>query len=245
MEVYLIAKSQPIYHTISQWLSKHHVDYKPTTTHSTEAIAEYAGRVCYDSFANPRPGGTQAYLQNILKQGHGSVLEHCVYTFAFVGLSRVCTHELVRHRAGFSYSQRSQRYCDEGCMNVVDPLQGIEIGDKLREEIRECIDKSRELYDKICSLLEREGYQRKVVRSVARYFLPQGISTEIVVTANARSWRHFLETRGSRHADREIRLLANKVLDKLLEDSPNLFGDYKREPLGDGTCEITTEWEKV
>ena len=78
-----------------------------------ERLAEFAGRLCYMSQANPAKRPTREYLDNIKKQGHGSVLEHANYSLLLEGVSRSLTHELVRHRAGFAYSQLSQRYVDE------------------------------------------------------------------------------------------------------------------------------------
>src|SRR5207244_5056183 len=78
-----------------------------------ERLAEFAGRICYMSQHNPANRSTAEYLENIKKQGHGSVLEHAVYVLLIEGISRSCSHELVRHRAGFGYSQLSQRYVDE------------------------------------------------------------------------------------------------------------------------------------
>ena len=78
-----------------------------------ERLAEFAGRLCYMSQKNPATRSTRDYLENIKKQGHGSVLEHANYSLLLEGVSRSLTHELVRHRAGFAYSQLSQRYVDE------------------------------------------------------------------------------------------------------------------------------------
>ncbi len=91
-----------------------------------ERLAEYAGRVCYMSQHNPVNRTTAEYLENIKKQGHGSVLEHAVYVLLIEGISRSCSHELVRHRAGFGYSQLSQRYVDESHAAFVMPpaIQG-------------------------------------------------------------------------------------------------------------------------
>src|SRR5438045_5680023 len=86
-----------------------------------ERLAEFAGRLCYMSQANPAKRPTREYLENIKKQGHGSVLEHSNYTLLLEGVSRSLTHELVRHRAGFAYSQLSQRYVDESNANFVVP----------------------------------------------------------------------------------------------------------------------------
>src|SRR6266481_1959177 len=86
-----------------------------------ERLAEFAGRICYMSQHNPANRSTADYLENIKKQGHGSVLEHAVYVLLIEGISRSCSHELVRHRAGFGYSQISQRYVDESHAAFVMP----------------------------------------------------------------------------------------------------------------------------
>ncbi|MGH9418733.1 MAG: FAD-dependent thymidylate synthase, partial [Thermoanaerobaculia bacterium] len=86
-----------------------------------EKLAEFAGRLCYMSQKNPASRATREYLENIKKQGHGSVLEHANYSVLLEGVSRSLTHELVRHRAGFAYSQLSQRYVDESDANFVVP----------------------------------------------------------------------------------------------------------------------------
>lgn len=89
----------------------------------TEFAVESAGRLCYLSFAKPRPGGSKAYHGHILESGHGSVLEHAVFNFIFEGVSRSLSHELVRHRAGVGISQLSQRFVDEsGCEFIIPPL---------------------------------------------------------------------------------------------------------------------------
>src|ERR1700752_691796 len=99
---------------------------------SGERLAEFAGRICYMSQHNPANRSTAEYLENIKKQGHGSVLEHAVYVLLLEGISRSCTHELVRHRAGFGYSQLSQRYVDESRAAYVVPPAII--GDAALEE---------------------------------------------------------------------------------------------------------------
>src|SRR5215216_3393023 len=86
-----------------------------------ERLAEFAGRLCYMSQHNPAKRETREYLENIKKQGHGSVLEHANYSILLEGVSRSLTHELVRHRAGFAYSQLSQRYVDESQASFVIP----------------------------------------------------------------------------------------------------------------------------
>src|SRR5207237_4689667 len=97
-----------------------------------ERLSEFAGRLCYMSQANPANRETRAYIANIKKQGHGSVLEHANYSLLLEGVSRSLTHELVRHRAGFAYSQLSQRYVDESQANFVVPPAIV--GDEVLEK---------------------------------------------------------------------------------------------------------------
>jgi len=228
---------------------------------SAEVLCEVAGRVCYMSFARPRPGGNRAYLEHIKESGHGSVLEHAVWNLLITGVSRSLTHELVRHRAGFSYSQLSQRYVDESTAEYVEP-DIIASDPELHAVWVAAVRCAREAYVRLVRLLESkledESFasrwlpsdatttdRRKLARQAARSVLPNATETKIFVTANARALRHFLELRGSRHAEPEIRKLANILLEVLQRESPHLFGDYRRIPLPDGTFEIVTDYRKV
>src|SRR5437867_12966382 len=110
-----------------------------------ERLAEFAGRVCYMSQHNPAKRATREYLDNIKKQGHGSVLEHANYTLLLEVVSRSLTHELVRHRAGFAYSQLSQRYVDESDANFVIPPAIV--GDETLESVwRAQIEQAQSVY---------------------------------------------------------------------------------------------------
>src|SRR4026209_2242351 len=110
-----------------------------------ERLAEFAGRLCYMSQKNPASRNTREYLENIKKQGHGSVLEHANYSLLLEGVSRSLTHELVRHRAGFAYSQLSQRYVDESEANFVVPPAIV--GDEaLEKEWRAQIEEAQRCY---------------------------------------------------------------------------------------------------
>ena len=203
------------------------------------------------SFARPRPGGNRAYLEHIKESGHGSVLEHAVWNLLITGVSRSLTHELVRHRAGVSVSQLSQRYVDESVAEYVEP-DIIANDPELHAVWLEAIRSSHNAYVRLVELLqsklpemEDKTLRRKLARQAARSVLPNATETKIFVTANARALRHFLEQRGSRYAEPEIRKLANRLLDLLQKESPNLFGDYERVDLGDGTFEIVTAYRKV
>jgi thymidylate synthase (FAD) len=203
------------------------------------------------SFAKPRPGGNQAYLGHILEVGHGSVLEHAVWNFVFTGVSRTLTHELIRHRAGMGYSQLSQRYVDESVAEYVEP-ECIADNPELHRLWLDTIAQSHQAYMKLCDGLQ-ETYKdepdrtlrRKLARQAARSVLPNATETKIFVTANARALRHFIEMRGNRHAETEIRKLAVQVLRIMQKESPHLFGDYILRPLPDGTFEAETPHRKV
>src|SRR6516165_10208675 len=119
--VYLVGRQIVDDAVLERFLAEHGVAWQTDTEVAAEHLAEVAGRVCYMSFAKPRPGGNATYLEHILEVGHGSVLEHAVWSFVFTGVSRTLTHELVRHRAGWAYSQLSQRYVDESVAEYVEP----------------------------------------------------------------------------------------------------------------------------
>src|SRR5687768_7594032 len=123
-----------------------------------ERLAEFAGRLCYMSQHNPANRSTRDYLENIKKQGHGSVLEHASYSLLLEGVSRSLTHELVRHRAGFAYSQLSQRYVDESQANFVVPPAII--GDEALEDVwRRQIEEAQNTYVALVEqLMERYGW---------------------------------------------------------------------------------------
>lgn len=119
--VYLISRQEIDDTELNRFLTDHGVTWESDSEVAAEVVTETAGRVCYMSFAKPRPGGNAAYLEHIKETSHGSVLEHAVWTFMITGVSRSLTHELVRHRAGFAYSQLSQRYVDESVAEYVEP----------------------------------------------------------------------------------------------------------------------------
>jgi thymidylate synthase (FAD) len=119
--VYLVGKQVIEDRELDRFLTDHGVSWESDSEIAAEVLTETAGRTCYMSFAKPRPGGNSAYLTHIKEVGHGSVLEHAVWNFVFTGVSRSLTHELVRHRAGWAYSQLSQRYVDESIAEYVEP----------------------------------------------------------------------------------------------------------------------------
>jgi len=250
--VYLVGRQTMDEGALDRFLADHQVSTWTTDTEvAGEKLAEVAGRVCYMSFVKPRPGGNRAYLDHIKQVGHGSVLEHAVWNFIITGVSRSFTHELVRHRAGFGYSQLSQRYVDESTAEFIQPAC---IGDDpdLHEIWRSAVQHAQKAYIKLVEGLQARfedvkdvTLRRKLARQAARSVLPNATETKIFVTANARALRHFIELRCNEHAETEIRTVAGMILDILAKDAPNIFGDYGKIDLPDGTQAARTDYSKV
>ena len=207
-----------------------------------EALAEFAGRACYQSWAKPNAAtATNAgYLHHILEVGHLSVLEHGSVTFYLTGISRSLTHELIRHRH-FSYSQLSQRYVPERDAALVEP-DVIAADPELHARFLAAGEAAIAAYTDLLEGLEKKfadveqaTLRRKQARQAARSVLPNATETRIVVTGNYRAWRHFVAMRASEHADVEIRSLAISCLRELAKVAPNAFADFQISTLADGT----------
>lgn len=221
---------------------------------SIEKLIEVMGRMCYRSFApglNPNVSrvreGNKTYMDNILKTGHGSILEHGSASFIFADVSRVFTHELVRHRAGTAMSQESLRYVrleDLGLWipsDIANNPEAVEIFKKhfeLNEKLQVDLAKIFDL-DNTADF----GVKKKIT-SAMRRLAPDGLATSIGWTANMRALRHVIELRTSRHAEEEIRLVFHKVAKICAARWPNLFGDFSVETV-DGIGEWTTKNHKV
>jgi thymidylate synthase (FAD) len=223
-----------------------------------QALAEFAGRACYQSWSKPNPAtATNAgYLRHILEVGHLSVLEHATVTFYLTGVSRSFTHELVRHRH-FSYSQLSQRYVPERDAAMVEP-DAIADDPELHEAFVAAAQASVQAYTALLEGLEKRfaaeqasgisggaTLRRKQARQAARAVLPNATETRIVVTGNYRAWRHFVAMRATEHADVEIRGVAIACLRELQRIAPHVFGDFVITQLPDGTEVAASEiaWE--
>jgi thymidylate synthase (FAD) len=207
-----------------------------------EALAEFAGRACYQSWSKPNPAtATNAgYLRHILEVGHLSVLEHGSVSFYLTGVSRSLTHELIRHRH-FSYSQLSQRYVPERDAAMVEP-DVIAEDPELHARFLVAARASQQAYCDLLDGLEKRfadepkaTLRRKQARQAARCVLPNATETRLVVTGNYRAWRHFIAMRATEHADVEIRALAVECLRRLQKAAANVFGDFEISALPDGT----------
>ncbi|MGE3818494.1 MAG: FAD-dependent thymidylate synthase [Isosphaeraceae bacterium] len=251
-KVYLVGRQSVNDEALDAFLSDHGVSRWTTDAEvAGEKLIEVAGRLCYMSFAKPRPGGNKAYVGHILEVGHGSVLEHAVFNFIITGVSRSFTHELVRHRAGFGYSQLSQRFVDESSCEFVEP-DAIAEDPELHRIWTEAVQASQRAYRLLAdglaakfADLEDKTLRRKKAREAARSVLPNATETKIFVTANGRALRHFIEMRADPAADVEIRKVAIAVLKLVQAESPNLFGDYEITPTPDGGETAHTPHQKV
>ena len=249
-KVYLVGRQVTDPGAIARFLEEHGLAWSTDTEAGAEALTEMAGRLCYLSYGKGRRTNRE-FLDHLIEVGHGSVLEHAVWSFVITGVSRSFTHELVRHRAGWAYSQLSQRYVNESESPYVEP-DVIADDPELHAVWSGAVDAARQAYDRLVSGLERRfageadgTLRRKLARQAARSVLPNATETRIFVTANARALRHFIEMRGSEQADVEIRKVALQLLDLMQRESPALFSDYERVPLADGGQAIRTPHPKV
>lgn len=212
---------------------------------SADELAEFAGRNCYQAWHRPNPhtASNRGYLNNILIQGHESVLEHASATFHISGVSTALLGQLTRHRH-LSFSVLSKRYVDESSAKyVIHPMLAEFLGERLynlpQEDELHFLDPTVEellhqwqkdaqaLYTEMVAFLESRGKTRKEAREIARGVLPQGTETSIVVTGNMRAWRDALRKRNHPAADAEIRALAVELLKQLKKVAPNSFQDME------------------
>ncbi len=249
-KVYLVGRQDIDRSGIDRFLDEHGMAWETDTEVGGEQLAEAGGRLCYLSFGKGRKTNAE-YLGNIIAQKHGSVLEHAVWNFIIAGVSRSFTHELVRHRAGFAYSQLSQRYVDESIASYIEP-DIIAADETLHDVWLRAVEVSHQAYltlvaglmEKLADMEDRTQ-RRKLARQAARSVLPNATETMIFVTANARALRHFIEMRGSEWAEVEIRKVALDILRIMQREAPNLFADYDIVRLDDGTDVARTQHEKV
>ncbi len=159
----------------------------------------------------------EKFVEMIVRNNHLSVLEHAFATFRISGVSRVFTHQLVRHRMA-SFTQQSQRYVDEKGFRYVEPLS-IQKHKEAHQLFVDFVDKARETYIQL---------QKMDIRNEdARFVLPNSVESEIVVTANFREWRHIIEIRGSRKAQWEIHEAAIKIFQIFKKRVPAVFCDLE------------------
>lgn len=223
------------------------------------SLCKLAGQTCYLSFGDNRTRNdatsAKRYFDNIKSSGHGSVLEHACFSMLVWGVDRAFSHELVRHRAGWAYSQLSQRYVSGKTLRFVERPE-YQDDPVLHERFCRWADRARDEYDTRATLLaskvraEETLYssateRRKAVNQAARNCLPNETETALVLTGNVRAWRHVLETRGSVSADVPISMVTQRAYEILRAVSPVLFDDYDTSVRSDGRTSLSTPNRKV
>jgi len=242
-EVFLIARPQLDYDAIAAYLSEvgggswlERLD-KGDLDNDALNLAEFAGRLCYRSWEpglNPNVTRVRseqdAYLQNILSSAHGSVLEHVSFSFALHNVSRVLTHELVRHRPGVAISQESLRFVRLSDIGFWFP-DWASADAELMQRATAILGQLEEFQLWMADHfgLDAQGVafsEKKHKTSFMRRFAPDGVATGLLWTANIRTLRHTVEARTDPGAEEEIRLLFGKIGELMRAEAPALFGDY-------------------
>ena len=224
---------------------------RPTQTNDSEFLIELSGRACYKSYGvglNPNVTkireDSQAYLNNVLEKGDGSILEHATVTFAFLNVSRVFTHEVVRHRAGTAMSQESLRYVRPREIALWLPPDLESVSREFQDVVKEIARQYHELESKF-DWEKMPFEQKKRVTSALRRVLPDGIATNMIWTANHRTLRWVIEMRTDPSAEVEIRRVFDQVAEICMRDYPMLYSDFAKTQLADGTFQYIPKFSKV
>jgi len=185
----------------------------------SEALIEHAGRICYRSEDSPKAEGRARFIQRRVTEGHESIIEHASASFEISGISRACSHQLVRHRLA-SYSQESQRYVDMSDPEWVVPTD-IASDAEAMALWNEFGEFSRMAY--------RRLLEKGIKKQDARFLLPNATATRLVMTANFRELLHVFRLRISPQAQWEIRELSVQMLEAVYPYAPNVFGPLRRQ----------------
>jgi thymidylate synthase (FAD) len=258
-EVYLIAETkihssqlQQMLHSLGQstavsWLSK----TKAASKSDGELLTEIAGRTCYRSFGlglNPNitriRQNSQEYIQNTLAKGDGSIFEHATCTFVFLNVSRVLTHELVRHRAGVAISQESLRYVRPSELRFWLPPELRHDKTKV-QSIVEDIERHYHRLERSYDWDKMNFDSKKRVTSALRRIIPDGIASTIVWSANHRTIRHVITMRTAESAEVEIRFVFDKVARIMKQKFPLIYHDFDYTELDDKTRTWRPKYLKV
>jgi thymidylate synthase (FAD) len=256
IKVFPIAQTQINWPAVIDWLehmgvkAPENVKAQLESGTAAEQLIALCGKRCYMSFEpnlNPNVSKIRedlaVYLDNILKSGHGSVLEHATWSFAVEGCSRVFTGEMNRHRAGVAVSEGSMRYIrfDDLAFWMPDSLKqdGENVGKNLatQQKLMEAFSATEKLYLDLCNIWQigemKDFSQKKKLTSMFRRIVGMGVATGGVWTLNARALRHTLATRTTEHAEEEIRLVFDLIADCLIPTAPMLFADFIRNENGE------------
>ncbi len=225
-------------------------------TPEPEKTVATAAKLCYSSSGiNDLRDGltdekTASFIDMLVSIGHESVMEHVSFTFGIEGISRACSHQLVRHRIA-SYSQKSQRYVNENGFEFITPPE-IEAIPEAKAEFDRLMNDITAGYDRIADILTEchkakfiadgadeksaASKARKLANEDARFVLPNACETKIVVTMNVRSLFNFFRHRCCNRAQWEIRAVANEMLRQCLEVAPNIFAHAGPSCVAEGKC---------
>lgn len=254
-KVFLIGESRVIEDGLQAYLEHIGVPHWTTDAPSDpERLCEVYGRLCYRSFEpglNPNVTrvrqGNAKYLGHVLEVGHGSVIEHAVLNFILADVSRVFTHELVRHRAGSAFSQESLRFVRLDTLSAYVPTQiqeseeGMAIFMRTVEELEALQARLADLFQ----IGEEKAFDRKKkLTSAFRRLAPEGVATTIGWSCNFRTLRHVIEMRTAPDAEEEIRLVFGMVFNAVRDRYPSLLGDYETVEV-DGLPWVKTSHKKV
>ena len=199
------------------------------TPHPEETVAA-AAKLCYSAsdVDTVREAvfekGQSSFIEKLVDMGHLSPIEHASFTFAVEGISRACSHQLVRHRLA-SYSQQSQRYVgmESGFRYIIPPSIG---GDPaLKERFTAFMEDVQQLYNQLVSDMKERGIEGESAYEDARFVLPNAAETKIIMTMNARELLHFFTQRCCRRAQWEIRGMAIEMLKEARRVAPAIFCD--------------------
>lgn len=204
-----------------------------------EILVEFGGRECYRSW---EPGlnanvkkireDSKEYLGNILGSGHGSVLEHANFSFVFSNVSRIFTHEFVRHRAGVAISQESMRFVRLIDLPVWFPTWALK-DEELMNHLKHYVEQGELLQLWMANHFELDKEEisfseKKAKTSFMRRFAIGGHATHMLATINVRALRHIIYMRTSLGAEEEIRIVCDMIAELAVEAVPNLMQDYNR-----------------
>ncbi len=242
MKIFLISRPTIDETGLSAFLNDEAQVWKRTpNSNDSENIVEFAGRICHMSFGDKQlTNSNRAFIENLIAENHESVLEHASWTFIATGITRSLSHQIVRHRIGFSFSQMSQQYNDQSSSEYIIPPDLIENQDVIKEF--ENVKKASKIaYDNIKKVIKkqkhsnsREKETEKLLRSAARSVLPNCVETKIAFSANGRSIRHFIRLRGGIVWDIEMRLFCYELLSIMKKEAINLFRDFTIHKHEDG-----------
>ena len=197
-------------------------------TPNPEETVAMAAKLCYSPSdieglrRKIKAGDQKAFVEKLMKMGHMSPVEHASFTFAVEGISRACSHQLVRHRLA-SYSQQSQRYVSEeaGFDYVIPP--SVKNDRELTRYFEGFMSEAQKTYNRIVERLNQMGLEGEAANQDARFVLPNACETKIMVTMNARELLHFFRQRCCLRAQWEIRAMAEEMLKLVKKAAPVIF----------------------